>query len=159
MRDNKVHKEQLKFIAAYEVASSLSTEFKDIKTDIELSLATAMDIPKYMFTSWMKTANENAKSKGHAVLYSDKVLPALTKGKFNINTTEISEDTRKKYTEPWKNTSVDCEKDKPLIGKIDGKTAIIDIPEVKEVIKDTYVCWGCLAEVCIQRQKVSVDNP
>ena len=82
---------------------------------------------------------------------------------------EISEDTKKKYTEACKNTSVDCEKDnarkkevekvvKPLIGKVDGKTAIIDIPEVKDVIKDAYVCWGCLAEVCMQRQKVSMKT-
>ena len=32
MRDNKVHKEQLKFIAAYEVAIRLTNEFKEIKT-------------------------------------------------------------------------------------------------------------------------------
>ena len=47
---------------------------------------------------------------------------------------------------------MDCEKDnarkkelekvvKPLIGKVDGKTAVIDIPEVKTVIKDAIVCW------------------
>ena len=62
------------------------------------------------------------------------------------------------------NTSVDCEKDnarkkevekvvKPLIGKIDDKTTIIDIPGVKEIVKDTYICW-----VYIQRQKVSVKT-
>ena len=28
---------------------------------------------------------------------------------------------------------------KPLIGKIDGKTAIIDIPGVREIIKDAYI--------------------
>ena len=35
MRDNKVHKEQLKFMTAYEVASSLSTEFKDKLTSLK----------------------------------------------------------------------------------------------------------------------------
>ena len=47
---------------------------------------------------------------------------------------------------------------KPLIGKIQDKTAIIDIPEVKEIVKDAYICWGCLVEVYIQRQKVSVKT-
>ena len=50
----------------------------------------------------MKEASENAKAKGHAVIYSDKILPALSKGKFNINTTEISDDSKKKYAETWK---------------------------------------------------------
>ena len=61
---------------------------------------------------------------------------------------------------------VDCEKNnarkkkieevvKPMVGKSDGKIAIIDIPEVKDVIGTAYVCWGCLSEVCMQRQKIS----
>ena len=61
----------------------------------------------------MNNANTNAKTKGHAVMYSDKILPALSliKGKIFTNTTAISEDAKKKFNDAWKNTTVDCDTD------------------------------------------------
>lgn len=41
-RDNKVHKELLKFLAAYEAVEAFPQEFKDIKVDLELSIADAV---------------------------------------------------------------------------------------------------------------------
>ena len=69
-RDNKVHKELLKYLAAYEAVESFPQEFKDIKVDLELSIADAVDKSSIYFTTWMKNANFNAITKGHAVLYS-----------------------------------------------------------------------------------------
>ena len=112
------------------MVNNLPNEFKEIKTDLELSIAEAIDMPSQMFTTWMKKASENAKTKGHVVIY-DKLLPALSKGKFTINTTEVSDDSKKKFNETWKNTTVDCEKYnarkkkieevvKHMVGKSDG---------------------------------------
>ena len=43
-RDNKVVKEVLKFLAAYEVIANIPPEFRGIKPDLELSIATAHEL-------------------------------------------------------------------------------------------------------------------
>ena len=42
-----------------------------------------------------------------------------------------------------------------MVGQSDGKQAIIDIPVVKDIVGTAYFCWGCLSEICMQRQKLS----
>ena len=79
---------------------------------------------------------------------------------------EISNDLQKKFDKEWSKVKVEFKKDnarkriietavKPQIGKQDVKTIVADMPEVKEIVKDVHVCWGCLSEACLKRQKLS----
>ena len=45
---------------------------------------------------------------------------------------------------------------KPLISTTNSKTVLIDIPEVKKVIGDAKVCWGCTSTTCLIRQNLSL---
>ena len=77
----------------------------------------------------------------------------------------VSEETKKKFLEKWKATTVDTVADngrrgkifevvKPLIGS-DSNKVVADIEEVKAIIGDTKVCWGCLSSTCLIRQNLS----
>ena len=44
---------------------------------------------------------------------------------------------------------------KPLIGS-NKSQVVADIPEVKSIIEGVTVCWGCLSETCMIRQRMSV---
>ena len=168
--DNKVYKELLKFLAAYEAVEAFPQEFKDIKVDLELSIADGVD-KSGKFTTWMKNANSNAIAKGHAVVYREKILPplSLVKGMISTNTTAvavISEEAKKMFMDSWENTTVDIESDnarrlkieevvKPLVGGPDKSQVVIDLPAVKTILGNTAVCWGCLSELCLIRQRLS----
>ena len=117
----------------------------------------------------MEEANNNATTKGHSVLYREKILPALAPNKnFRNNsaaTNIVSEDSKKKFLEKWKETNVDVTADdvrrskileivKPLIGS-DPSKVVMDIPEVKTVVGETRICWGCLSSTCLIRQNIS----
>ena len=113
---------------------------------------------------------ENVTKKGFAVLYREKILPALSLNKnsrYNITAAVkvVSEEARKKFFEKWKNTTVDVEADntrrskieavvKPLIGT-DNEKAVIDIPEVKTILEGIKVCCGCLSNIYLIRQRMS----
>ena len=117
----------------------------------------------------MDKASENATLKGHSVLYREKILPPLAPNKnFKNNSTEINvatEESKKKFVEKWKETQVDTAADdarrgkilevvKPMIASYPTK-AVVDIPEVKTIIGETRICWGCLSQVCMIRQNIS----
>ena len=118
----------------------------------------------------MQKALENATAKGHAVLYREKILPALSLNKSprynnSLAVKIVSEEAKKKFIDNWKNTKVDIATDiarrskieaivKPLIGT-DNTKAMIDIPEVKTLIGDVRVCWVCLSSTCLLRQRIS----
>lgn len=101
----------------------------------------------------MTEANTNAATKGHSVLYREKILPALSPNKnFKNNSAAanvVSEETEKKFMEKWKETKLDIAADdarrsklleivKPLIGT-DPTKVVIEIPEVKSAIGDARV--------------------
>ena len=50
-RDNKVTKEYLKYLAAFEVVEAFPPEFYNIKVDLELSIADAVDKSSVYFTT------------------------------------------------------------------------------------------------------------
>ena len=117
----------------------------------------------------MEEAHKNANTKGHSVIYREKILPALSQNKnFKNNSAAmnvVSEETKKKFLEQWKATKVDIAADdarrskifevvKPLIGTEPTK-AVVDIEEVKAIIGETKVCWGCLSSTCLLRQNLS----
>ena len=110
-RDNKIAKEVLKFLASYEVVGNLPPEFREIKPDLELSIATILEKPDKMFTTWIKEANTKARDKGHAILFCEKILPALSKSKFNVNTMEATSDDKAKFVEAWKKENVNSASD------------------------------------------------
>ena len=115
--DNKVYKELIRYLAAYEVVEALPQEFKDIKIGLEMSIADAVDKSNMYFTTWMKNAHTNAVTKGHAVLYREKILPplSLVKGRISTNSTAvtgITEEAKNKFMDSWKNTTVDIETEK-----------------------------------------------
>ena len=101
-RDNKVVKEYLKFLAAFEVVEAFPPEFNNIRVDLELSIAEAIDKSSVYFTTWMVSALTNATAKGFAVLYREKILPplSLNKGKISNNSAAVnivSEEANKKF--------------------------------------------------------------
>ena len=61
----------------------------------------------------MTEAYKNATKKGHAILYREEILPALSPTRnFKNNSVAadvISEETKKKFTEKWKETNVDID--------------------------------------------------
>ena len=148
-RDNKVTKEYLKFLAAFEVVEAFPLEFYNIKIDLELSIADAVDKSCVYFTTWMASALENATNKGFAVMYRDKIHQplSLVKGKISNNSAAVnivSEEAKKKFIESWKNTTVDIvsnnnrrlkieEVVKPMISSSDKSQAVIKIQAVKVV--------------------------
>ena len=118
----------------------------------------------------MENSHKNASTKGHSVIYRDKILPALNPKKhYNNNSAAanvVSEEAKKKFLEKWRATTVDTAADdirrekifkvvKPLIGS-DPKKAVVDIEEVKTIIGDARVCWGCLSSTCLHRSNISV---
>ena len=113
-RDRMVFKELMKFLAAFEVLEALPREFNDIKSNLELSIAEAVDKSSMYFTTWMINANANAITKGHAVMYREKILSPLSvaRGKYEANTTTvaaISEEAKKKFLTSWKDTTIDID--------------------------------------------------
>ena len=41
------------------------------------------------------------------------------------------------------------------MGTADPKTVVVDIPDVKKIIGDVKVCWGCTSATCLLRQNLS----
>ena len=114
----------------------------------------------------MKQAMKNSTTKGFAVLYKEKILPALSlnKGQRSNNSAAVkivSEEARNKFIDSWKNTTVDIEADNTRRGKIEAVVkpligtnkalAVIDIQEVKDILvsKEPLV---------VEKQKLE-DNP
>ena len=48
----------------------------------------------------------------------DKVIPALSKGKFNINATDVTDEIIKKFMAKWRKETVDVEKDNATKKKV-----------------------------------------
>ena len=94
-----------------------------------------------------------------------KVIQLLPTEYGRVKEDVIFEETKKKFTEKWKETNVDIEEDnarrskilevvKPLIGT-DPKKTVVEIPEVQKIIGDAKVCWGCASSTCLIRQILS----
>merc|ERR1712074_531034 len=78
LRSNKPTKEFQKFLLAFEVVEALPNEYDKISEDLEISITNYMFKPEKFYEDWTKEASENACSKGHTVLYKDKILPQLS---------------------------------------------------------------------------------
>ena len=83
-----------------------------VREDLEISIAERVHTPTKFYSTWMEEAHKNSSTKGHSVLYRDKILPALTlKKHYNNNSAAmnvVSEET-KKFLEKWRATTVDTE--------------------------------------------------
>ena len=136
---------------------------------MEISIANHIHNHVKIYETWMTVANENATLKGHSVLYREKILPALAPNKnFKNNSTEVNvmtEESKKKFLEKWKETQVDTAADdtrrakilevvKPLLGS-DPNKAVVDIADVKTVVGESKICWGCLRSTCLTSQIIS----
>ena len=169
-RNNKIAKEQLKFKDGYEVIANLPAEFKDVKYDLETSIAALYAKPEKSYKTWMKESGENARSKGDTQIFFDKIVPAIHKSKFNVNTTETNGNDKAKFMTAWKKENVDCSKDhariksiaddlSPKLANMDKNLVIVDLPEVKAKIgPDVKVCWSCISEVCRTRQRIAMTT-
>ena len=78
LRSNKPTKEFHKFLLAFDVVEALPSEFDKIREELEISIASYAFEPEKFYEEWTKEASENACSKGHSVLYKDKILPQLS---------------------------------------------------------------------------------
>merc|ERR1712030_49839 len=146
---------------------ALPSEFDKIREELEISIANYAFKPEKFYEDWTKEASENACSKGHSVLYKDKILPQLSQVKtYRNNTTAVTDELRKQFLDVWKETKVNEQEDfamKEAILKVvedatteDKKTPIIDLPKVREVIGKAKLCWGCLSGICRARTAVSL---
>ena len=81
--------------------------------------------------------------KGHSDLFFEKLIPATTKNKFDVNTNDVPTDDKAKFMAEWKKEKVDCAKDiakrksivaklAPKLPSLDKNLVISDLPEVKE---------------------------
>ena len=98
------------------------------------------------------------------MLFKEKLLPQLSQVKnFRNNTTSVvTDEAKKKFKELWNKTTVDTSEDDIRRGNIlkivepmmttDPTKAVVDVPEVKILIGETRICWGCLSLVCRTRQ-------
>ena len=78
----------------------------------------------------------------------------------------VTDEAKKKFKEQWGNTKVNTGEDdtrrekilkivEPLMSS-DPTKAVIDIQEVKNLIGEAKLCWGCLSQVCRTRQMLSL---
>merc|ERR1712015_313732 len=166
LRSNKPTKEFHKFWLAFEVVEGLPSEFDKIKEELEISIAKYAFDPEKFFEEWTTEASTNACSKGHSVLFKDKILPQLSQTKnFRNNTTAVTDELRKQFIDAWKETKVLETEDyamKEAILKVvedateDKNTPIVDLPKVREVMGKTKVCWGRFSGICRTRTMVSL---
>jgi len=166
LRSNKPTKEFQKFLLAFDVVEALLSEFDKIKEDLEISITNYMFKPEKFYDDWTKEASENACSKGHTVLYKDKILPQLSQVKsYRNNTTGVvTDEIKNKFHEAWIDTKVNEIEDftmKEEILKVvenmtteDPKKPVIEIPEVQKVLGTAKVCWGCFSGICRTRQYI-----
>merc|ERR1711874_235830 len=80
-RDNKGTKEFHKFRLCFDIVDSLPSEFDKLTEDLLLSITTYVYEPTKSFEEWTKEACENACTKGHTVLFKEKIVPQLTQAK------------------------------------------------------------------------------
>merc|ERR1712074_294280 len=167
LRSNKPTKEFHKFWLAFEVVEGLPSEFDKIKEELEISIARYAFEPEKFFEEWSNEASEIACSKGHSVLFKDKILPQLSQVKnFGNNSTAVTDELRKQFIDAWKETRVFETEDsamKEAILKVvedstteDKKTPIVDLPKVREVMGKAKLCWGCFSAICRARTAVSL---
>ena len=153
-RSNKPTKEFQKFLLAFEVVEALPTEYDKVKEDLHLSIADYIYNPVKFYETWIEEADKNATLKGHSVMFREKVLPALAQNKsFRSNVTNVvEEEAKKKFMEKWKETQVDTAADDTRRGKIleivkpilttEPAKPVVDVPEVKNLVGDSKICWG-----------------
>ena len=55
-----------------------------------------------MFKTWLKEAGDKVVEKGHSDLFFEKLIPATTKNKFDINTNDVTNDDMAKFMAEWK---------------------------------------------------------
>merc|ERR1712105_199787 len=97
LRSNKPTKEFQKFLLAFDVVEALPSGFYKIREELEISITKYMFKPEKFYEDWTKETSETACSKGHTVLYKDKILPQLSQVKsFRNNTTGVVTDEVKK---------------------------------------------------------------
>ena len=114
---NIATKEFCKFMAALDVVMALPTEFDPVRMDLEMSISEAVEKSSVYFSTWMDTALQNATTKGHMILYREKILPALSLAKTsrysNISTAVnvVTEEAKKKFVDKWNSTTIDIEAD------------------------------------------------
>merc|ERR1712015_392764 len=166
LQSNKPTKEFHKFWLAFEVVEGLPSEFDKIKEELEISIAKYAFDPEKFFEEWTTEASTNACSKGHSVLFKDKILPQLSQTKnFRNNTTAVMDELRKQFIDAWKETKVLETEDyamKEAILRVvedateDKNTPIVDLPKVREVMGKTKGCWGCFRGICRTRTMVSL---
>ena len=119
------------------------------------------------YDDWIKEAETIATTKGHLVLFKEKILPQLTQAKFNNNTTGVlTSEARNKFMEVWGKMEIKEEEDnnmrkeileaiEPKIGS-DPSKPVIEMEEVKKIVGVKRVCWGCISKICWDRQRMSV---
>merc|ERR1712030_178738 len=91
LRSNKPTKEFQKFMLAFNVVEALPSEFDKIREELEMSITKYMFKPEKFYEDWTVEASEAACSKGHSVLYKDKILPQLSQVKsYRNNTTGVT---------------------------------------------------------------------
>ena len=166
-RSNKPTKEFQKFLLGFEVVEALPAEYDKVREDLEISISSYIFKPKKFFDKWTEEADTNATTKGHTVMFKDKILPPLAQTKsFRNNTTSvITDEARKKFREQWDKIIINTEEDDIRRGKIlkiveplmtsDPRKPVIDVPEVKNLVGETRICWGCLSQTCRARQSLS----
>ena len=74
-RSNKPNKEFQRFLLAFEVVEALPNEYDKLKEDLEISITGYIFKPTKFHDEWIEEASENASSKGHTVLFKEKLLP------------------------------------------------------------------------------------
>ena len=168
-RSNKMTKEFQKFLAAFEVVEALPAEYDKLKEDMEISISSYIYKPVKFYDKWIEEASEKASTKGHTVLFNEKILPALAPNKsFRNNSAEFNaaiEEARKLFKEHWSKITVDTEADdarrakileivKPMVNS-DPTKAVIDVAEVKTLVGEAKICWSCLSQTCLSRQIIS----
>jgi hypothetical protein len=169
-RDNKGTKEFHKFKLCFDIVDSLPSEFDKITEDLLLSITKYVYEPTKSFEEWTQEACTNACSKGHTVLYKEKIVPQLTQGKtYRNNTTSvITEESRKEFYDLWKQQVVNEIEDnarkeeilkvvEPMIVK-DSQQVVIEIPEVQKIIGKARVCWSCFSEICSTRRMLAMSH-
>ena len=77
----------------------------------------------------------------------------------------MTEESKKKFLEKWKEIKIDTATDnarrdkilevvEPLVGSV-PKKVIVNIPEVKTIVGESKICQGCLSSTCLIRRIIA----
>ena len=91
----------------------------------------------------------------------------MTQAKFNANTTGVlTSEAKSKFMEHWSKMDIKEEEDnnrrkeileaiEPKIGNEPSKP-VIEMEEVKKIAGNIKLCWGCLSQICWNKQRMSL---